>query len=130
MLIIWHAYTFARHAVQEGPFSAHLHQRGATHARLKSAGDRKGRRGTTEGIFGQHVTYGCWRAVHGLGRLRLSMTVSGVGTHFAAEYPVGPGGVHKDDRQQEQRTDQQEGLRPGQGRRLPQGQLIRHDHRK
>ena len=37
--------------------------------------------------------------------------IADVAAHLAAEHPIGPGRVHQDDRQQEQRADQQEGLR-------------------
>src|SRR6516164_865653 len=34
-----------------------------------------------------------------------------IGPHLSAEYPVRPGGVHKNDRQQKSRTDEEECLR-------------------
>ena len=74
---------------------------------------------TAGGVTGRHrdgprrhrPRQGC--VLHALpdrGPARESM-IADVGAHLAAEHPIGPARVDQDDRQQEQRADQQEGLR-------------------
>src|SRR5690554_7810301 len=48
---------------------------------------------------------------------RPSSVVTLAGTHLAAEYPVGPGGIGEDDGNHEEHADQQEQLRPRGGGR-------------
>ena len=56
--------------------------------------------------------------------------IADVGAHLAAEHPVGPAGVDQDDRQQEQRADQQEGLRAAATTAASHSVIVvRHDHR-
>jgi hypothetical protein len=58
---------------------------------------------------------------------RRSSMITCVGPDLAAEYPIRPGGVAEDDRQQKQRAEDQEGLRTRRRGRVPQADARRHD---
>ena len=53
--------------------------------------------------------------------------IGDIPTDFAAKDPIRPARVHQDDRQQEQRADQQERLRPRRGGGVPQRDAWRND---
>src|SRR5262245_24171145 len=55
--------------------------------------------------------------------------VADVAVHLAAEYPIRPSRVHQDHRQQHESADQPERRSALGGRRLPQREMVRHDHR-
>ena len=57
--------------------------------------------------------FGCVKRRKAAGSIddRLTLVIPQVAADLAAKHPVGPAGVHEDDRQQEQRAHQQKGLR-------------------